>query len=50
MEFGDVRSHQSPGCLAAGVHGSNNGWGCSTCGGSLLELDMGMLLKCPNET
>ena len=45
MEFGDVRSHQSLGCLVAGVQDSNHGWGCSIHGGSLTELDMGTSLN-----
>ena len=45
MKFGDVESHQSPGCLVAGVQGSNRGWGCSIYGGSLTYCDKGKSLK-----
>ena len=44
MKFGDVESHQSTGCLIAGVQGSNLGLGCSIRGGSQALLDMGMSL------
>ena len=47
MKFGDVESHQSPGCLIAGVQGSNCSWGCSIHGGSLTYCDTGMSIKIP---
>ena len=47
MKYGDDESHQSLGCLSAGVQGSNLGWGCSICGGSLALLDMDMSFKGP---
>ena len=47
MKFGDVESHQSHGCLVAGVHGSNLGWGCSIRGGSRALLDTDRSLKGP---
>ena len=45
MKFGDEESHQSPGCLVAGVQGSNCGWGCSIYVGSLTYCDKGKSLK-----
>ena len=50
MKFGDVESHQNPGCLIAGVQGLNLGWGCSICGGSLALLDKDRSLKGPINT
>ena len=47
MKFGDVASHQSPGCLSAGVQGSNPGWGCSIGGGSLNLIGHGHVVKGP---
>ena len=47
MKFGDVESHQSLGCLIAGVQGSNLGWGCSIRGGSPTNCEMGMSIKVP---
>ena len=45
MKYGDVESHQSPGCLIAGVQGLNLGWGCSTRGGSLARIGLGHVVK-----
>ena len=45
MKFGDVESHQSLGCLIAGVQDSNLGWGCSACGGSPARNGHGHVIK-----
>ena len=45
MKFSDEESHQSPGCLTAGVQGSNCGGGCSICGGSPTLCDLGKSIK-----
>ena len=50
MKFGDVESHQSHGCLVAGVHGSTKGWGCSIRGGSLAKIGHGHVVKMAHNT
>ena len=42
-------SQQSPGCLVAGVQGSNHGWGCSIRGGSPALIGHGHAVKWPKE-
>ena len=49
MEFGDLKSHQGPGCLVAGVQGPNQGWGCSIYGGSLDPIGHGHVVKMPKK-